>query len=73
MNTMDFMYTIGLKLSLFQNFNINFRFYLIVKLFSWYATKEYSDAILCFIHYSCMSMVRSSSADFVKKTSLTES
>ena len=73
MHTMDFIYTIGLKLSLFQNFNINFRFYLIVKLFSWYATKEYSDAILChFIIHICQWYVHLLQT-LSKKTSLIES
>ena len=28
------------------------------KLFLWYSMKAYFDAILCFIHYSCTSMIR---------------
>ena len=37
------------------------------KLFLWYATNAYIDPILCFIHYSCTSLIRSSIAEFVRK------
>ena len=61
-------YIIGLNLSIFQKFNINFRFLLTThKLFLWYVMRAYFDAILCFLHYSCTSMIRSSIAEIARK------
>ena len=63
-----FIYTIGLKLSKFKKFNIKFSFLLTInKLIFWYAKKAYFDAILCFIHDSCMSQIRSSIAELSEK------